>query len=280
MQTFERDGLTFDVRGAGSADGLPVVCLHGFPQDGTAFDRVVPLLVAEGLRVLVPDQRGYSPGARPTDRSAYRVDQLVDDVVALLDTAGVARAHVVGHDWGGVVAWALGSRRPERVHSLTVLSTPHPTAVVRSLTHSAQAVRSSYIAFFQIPRLPERLLLADDAAPLRRRLVRTGLEQQRADHYARRMLEPGALTGALAWYRAIPINRDLGAGTVHVPTTLVRGRSDPFITEAAIRESGRHVVGRLRLVQLDTGHWLPELEPGRVADVVLSMVRQTASRRA
>jgi len=278
MQTYRRGDLTFDVRDLGPADGPAVVCLHGFPQDGTAFDRVVPLLVAHGLRVLVPDQRGYSPGARPTARSAYRTDELVDDVVALLDAAGLRSAHVVGHDWGGAVAWALGSRRPDRTESLTVLSTPHPVATLRSVTHSSQALRSSYMAFFQIPRLPERLLLADDAARLRRGLLRSGLEPERVDHYVRRMQEPGALTGALAWYRGIPANRGSGAGEVHVPTTLVYGRDDPFITETAIRGTGHQVRGRRRLVRLEAGHWLPEQEPGRVADVVLTTIRQTASR--
>src|SRR5919202_1224240 len=101
MDTFTRDGLTFDVRDAGPADGEPVVLLHGFPQDGSAFDRLTPLLAAAGLRTLAPDQRGYSPGARPAGRSAYRVRELEADVLALLDAAGLASAHVVGHDWGG-----------------------------------------------------------------------------------------------------------------------------------------------------------------------------------
>src|SRR5687768_8192474 len=118
VDTFTRGALTFDVRDRGPADGPVVVCLHGFPQDGTAFDAVVPPLVAGGLRVLVPDQRGYSPGARPPGRAPYALREVVDDVVALLDAAGVERAHVVGHDWGAVVGWALASRRADRVASL------------------------------------------------------------------------------------------------------------------------------------------------------------------
>ena len=175
------------------------------------------------------------------------------------------------------MAWALGSRRPDRVHSLTVLSTPHPTATVRSLTHSSQVLRSWYMAAFQLPRLPERLLLADDAARLREGLVRTGLDPARAERYARRLQEPGALTGALAWYRALPLDRGLGARAVRVPTTLVQGREDPFITQTAFRETAHDVHGRLRLVRLDAGHWLPEQEPGRVVDVVLSTVRRAAT---
>ncbi|WP_298459310.1 alpha/beta fold hydrolase [uncultured Cellulomonas sp.] len=273
MDSFSRGGLTFDVRDSGPPDGPVVVCLHGFPQDGSAFDAVAPLLAAQGLRVLAPDQRGYSPGARPTGRAPYVLRELVDDVVALLDAAGVERAHVVGHDWGGAVAWALASRRADRVASLTALSTPHPAAVVRSLTRSLQPLRSWYMAAFQLPGFPERLLLADDGARLRRTLVSTGLAEDRAAAYTRRMQEPGALTAALAWYRAIPLGRGFGAGTVRVPTAYLSGRHDPFFAPAAVRGTARYVRGRFRSVALDAGHWVPEAEPDRVADVVTSLAR-------
>lgn len=279
MDTFQRDGLTFDVRDSGPTDGPAVVCLHGFPQDGTAFDALTPLLVAEGLRVLVPDQRGYSPGARPAGRSAYVLREVVADVVALLDAAGVEQAHVIGHDWGGVVAWTFASREADRTLSLTALSTPHPAAMIRSIVRSSQALRSSYMAGFQLPRLPERLLLADDGARLRRALLTSGLAPDRADHYTRRMLEPGALTAALNWYRAIPFGRGYGAGIVHVPTAFVHGRRDPFFAPAAVRETGRYVRGPLRVVGVDSGHWVPEQDPGRTARVALSQLARANPRR-
>ncbi|WP_372437898.1 alpha/beta fold hydrolase [Cellulomonas wangleii] len=135
--------------------------LHGFPQDASAYDAVVPLLTDAGVRTLVPDQRGYSPGARPRGRRPYAVRELVADVVALLDAA--EHAHVAGHDWGGGIAWALAAHRPDRVASLTALGTPHPAAM-RSGLLRGQALRSWYIGAFQVPRLPERALLADDGA--------------------------------------------------------------------------------------------------------------------
>ena len=107
MDSFRRDGLTFDVRDAGPRDGEPVVLLHGFPQDSAAWDRVAPALHQHGLRTLAPDQRGYSPMARPRGRAHYRLRETVGDVLALLDAAGLESAHVVGHDWGGIVAWGL-----------------------------------------------------------------------------------------------------------------------------------------------------------------------------
>src|SRR4051794_39933297 len=122
MERFARAGLTFDLRDGGPADGQPVVLLHGFPQDSTCWADVEPALHAAGLRTLAPDQRGYSPGARPPGRSAYRITEPAADVLALLDEAGLASAHIVGHDWGAAVAWALAGRHPERVRSLTVLS--------------------------------------------------------------------------------------------------------------------------------------------------------------
>src|SRR3954467_7630213 len=129
VDTFRRGDMVFDVQDGGPPDGEPVVLLHGFPQDRTAFDRMAPALHTAGLRTLAPDQRGYSPGARPVGRSHYRVREAVGDVLAMLDAAGSERAHVVGHDWGGAVAWAMAAWHPDRVRMLTALSTPHPAAL-------------------------------------------------------------------------------------------------------------------------------------------------------
>lgn len=273
METFTRDGLTFDVRDRGPADGASVVLLHGFPQDATAFDDVAARLAAAGLRTLAPDQRGYSPGARPAARRAYAAHELADDVAALLDVAGLAAAHIVGHDWGAGAAWAFAALRPGRTLSLTALSVPHPRAVSHAAWRSTQAVRSSYMAFFQVPGLPERVLLADGGARIRRSLVGSGLPDPRAERYTRRMLEPGALSGALAWYRGIPTGGWGALPAVTVPTILVHGRRDPFVTEAAIRAARRWVRAPLVTIPVDGGHWLPELNPGTVAAAVLAHTR-------
>ena len=199
VETYARDGLVFDVRDRAPAGGAAdvVLCLHGFPQDARAWDAVAPRLVDAGLRVLAPDQRGYSPGARPRGRAAYVLPELVADVLALADAAGARTFHVVGHDWGGVVAWALAAGHPERVRSATVLSTPHPAAMRQGVLRGTQALRSTYVAGLQVPALPERLLLARSGAALRALLVRGGLPADLAAGYARRMAEPGALSAAL-----------------------------------------------------------------------------------
>lgn len=269
MESFTRDRLRFAVRDDGPRDAArTVVLLHGFPQDGATFDAVVPALHAAGLRTLVPDQRGYSPAARPPGRAPYAVGQAAADVLALLDAAGVARAHVVGHDWGGAVAWELAARHADRLHSLTVLSTPHPAALAWALTRSAQGLRSWYMGFFQLPWLPEQVV----ALTLEPSLVATGLPVEHARRYARRMREPGALRGALGWYRAVPVSALTPTPAVAVPTTYVWGRRDVALGRAAAERTRRHVVGPYRFVELDGGHWLPETRPEQVAAVVLDQV--------
>jgi pimeloyl-ACP methyl ester carboxylesterase len=277
MDSFRRDDLVFDVRDVGTGATGTVVLLHGFPQDSTAYDGVVPALVDAGLRVLVPDQRGYSPRARPPGRGAYAMGELVADVLALLDAAHVEKAHVVGHDWGGAVAWGVAGRHAHRVASVTVLSTPHPAAMQEVMLRSTQGLRSSYIGGFQLPWVPEALALAAGGALLRAVLTRSGLPGPAAEHYVARMREPGALRAALGWYRAVPLSAGHGPGRIRVPATVVHGTRDPFFAGAAVRETARFVVGDLRTVALDAGHWLPET---RAADVSAAVLEQVSRGRA
>jgi len=283
LTSFRRDDphagpLRFEVDDAGPLDGDVVVCLHGFPQDRRAWSEVTPLLAAAGRRVLAPDQRGYSPAACPPGRHAYRVGDLADDVLALLDEVGAARAHVVGHDWGGAVAWALATRAPQRLSGLTVLSTPHPGAMRQAVVRGTQGLRSAYMGFFQLPRVPEALLLARDGAVLQRLLQRTGVPAEHAEHYAAVLAAPGALTAALNWYRAVPLPPAARSGggaprpprRVEVPVTYLHGRSDPFFSPAAVAATGRFVAAPFRTRALDTGHWIPENAPEEVAAAVLT----------
>ena len=274
MDSFRRDGLVFDVRDGGPPGGDPVVLLHGFPQDSTAFDRLSPALHAGGLRTLAPDPRGYSPAARPRRRSDYRVRELVGDVLALLDAAGLESAHVVGHDWGGGVAWALAAWHPERVRTLTALSTPHPGAMTATLISGGQLLRSYYMGLFQVPVLPERALLAGDGAALRRGLRSAGLPADDVDRYVRRMQEPRALTSALHWYRALPWSSRDRVGRVRVPTLHVWSTGDTFLGRAATEATARFVEGPYRLEVLEgVPHWIPELAADRVAELVRAHVQ-------
>jgi pimeloyl-ACP methyl ester carboxylesterase len=266
MQQFRNDGLVFDVRDGGPPDGEPVVLLHGFPQDSSAFDRMAPLLHDAGLRTLAPDQRGYSPGARPAGRSPYRLRAVTGDVLALLDAAGLESAHVVGH--------------PGRVRTLTSLSTPHPAAAGRAVLTSDQGLRSSYMAAFQVPFLPERLLLARDGAALRGVLESGGLPDDAVTRYVDRMRSPGALSAALAWYRAIPLAARDTVGTVTVPTLHVWSTGDLFLGPAATAGTRRHVTGPYRLEVLEgVPHWIPELAAERTAELVVTHTRSVTAAR-
>ena len=272
MTSLRRNQLTFDLHDDGPAGGETVVLLHGFPEDSSSWSRVAPLLHEAGLRTVALDQRGYSPTARPLGRAAYRLDFLVGDVLALLRETGPA--HVVGHDWGGNVAWALAAWAPEHVRSLTVLSTPHPRALARSLVRSDQALRSLYVGAFQVPRLPERLL----ARSIPALLERSGVPPEDAGRYTARMREPNALRAALNWYRALPLSRR-AVGAVTVPTTYVWGAGDPALGRWAAEDTERHVEAPYRFVELDAGHWLPENTPGDVAAAVVDRAASTAAAK-
>lgn len=277
LTTFQRDGLVFDVTDTGGqgGDSPTVVLLHGFPADRECWTEVCRVLNAAGLRTLAPEQRGYSPGARPQGRAAYRIDELVADVVALIDAAGLGegeRVHLVGHDWGGAVAWAFAGAHPDRLASLTVLSTPHPAALARAYRTWWQARHSAYMAWFQLPWLPERTFLRTFPPAL----LRSGLPQDVLDRYLRRMTEPGRLTATIGWYRAMGGS----AGSMHrcrVPTTFVWGRRDPFLGRVAAEGTADLVVADYRFVELDEGHWLPEVAAERCAQEILDRVGSSSA---
>jgi pimeloyl-ACP methyl ester carboxylesterase len=270
MQQYVHDGLTFDVTDRGPPDGPAVILLHGFPEDRHCWGALAGPLAAAGYRTLAPDQRGYSPGACPRRRRSYTLERLASDVLALADAAGAARFDVVGHDWGAAVAWYLAGAHGHRVRSLTALSVPHPRAVVEALSHSRQALRSWYMLYFQLPGLPELMLSATGGARLSALLRRLGLDASTADRYARRAATPGAMTGPLNWYRALPFDARSRAGPVTTPALFVWGERDRFVTRAAAERCGHHVGGPYRFVPLpEADHWLPSGAPHLVAPPLL-----------
>lgn len=269
MDTFARQGLRFDVHDSGPRDGEAVLMLSGFPQTAAAWREVGAQLEAAGYRTLAPEQRGYSPGARPNGRRSYAMNELVADTLALVDSAGLQRVHVAGHDWGGAVAWTLAARHPDRVATLTALSTPHPVAFARSL-RTRQGLRSWYMLLFQLPWLPERAVLRGGRRGLVRGLVRDGLPARFAEEYAERMFEPGALTAALNWYRGMSLVDMRRVPAVQVPTLYVWSSGDTYLGRAAAERSAAHVSGPYRFEVLGgVPHWIPETAADRVAPLLL-----------
>ena len=264
-----------DVVDLGPQDGPAVLLLHGFPQSSWEWRSVWPALAGAGYRVLAPDQRGYSPGARPSGVDASRMSALVGDALDLLDAVGVRRAHVVGHDWGAAVAWQLAGRHPDRVRSLTAVSVPHPAAFSAALRSDAdQRERSQYMLAFNEPDAEERLL-ADGA-----RWLRTGFGAlPDADRYVQRMQEPGALTAALNWYRAQRSGMRDPLPPVTVPTLHVWSDQDAALGATAAYATASHVAGPYRFqVLAGVSHWVPEEAPEQLVPMLLEHLRTAAGQ--
>jgi pimeloyl-ACP methyl ester carboxylesterase len=268
LTSYTHDGLTFDVEDGGG-EGEVVVLLHGFPQTGAAWRTVSPALIDAGFRTLAPDQRGYSPGARPPRRRDYAMDLLVGDVLALADAAGADRFHLVGHDWGGAVAWSVADRHPDRLASLTSLTTPHPAAMRRALFTSRQVLQSAYMPFFLLPKVPEAMFRSERGGRrVREAFEGAGLPPADAGA-ALAMLRAGALTPALNWYRGIPLSGK-GPGPSTVPTLYVWASDDVALGQKAAEGTAAFVTGPYRYVPLQgAGHFLLEEAPDRVAELLL-----------
>ncbi|HUL98798.1 MAG TPA: alpha/beta fold hydrolase [Mycobacterium sp.] len=272
MKQYRRGDLTFDYIDEGPADGPVVVLLHGFPQLNTSWNAIIDRLTARGYRCIAPNQRGYSPGARPTRRRDYRAAELVEDVRALLDAVGAQRVHLVGHDLGAAVAWGAADTLRDRVATLTSFSVPHPAAFAKALVSSRQGLASWYMYFFQLPWLPERLLLAPHGAGTRlsHSLRAAGQTAQAADRDVRAMSAPGMLTAALNWYRAIPLSNPRRAvGKISAPTMYVWSDNDVALTEKPARDTANYVTGEYRFEILHGAHWIPDEQPDKAADLLL-----------
>ena len=265
--------LVFDALVAGPPDGELVLLLHGFPQSSWEWRAQLPALAQAGYRAVAPDQRGYSPRARPEGTEHYRSDHLVADVIAIADWLGGHRVHLVGHDWGALVAWRLASRYPERVRTLTAVSVPHPLAVAEALASPSgdQVARSAYIAFFQRAELPERLLLTDEGAGLRALFANTGYQDREAmERYVSLLLEPGALTAALSWYRNLDLSWATDMGPITVPTLFVWSTDDAALGGEAAEACERYVAGPYRFEVLEgVSHWIPEDAPDALNRLLL-----------
>ncbi|MFJ8085309.1 alpha/beta fold hydrolase [Streptomyces sp. NPDC096205] len=266
------DAGLFDAVAAGPPEGRPVLLLHGFPQTGLVWRRQIAAVAAHGYRVVAPDQRGYSPGVRPQRAADYRISLLVDDVVAISEELGWPTFDLVGHDWGGAVAWWTAHAHPGRVRTLTVVSTPHPGALATALrTDEDQRQRSRYMIDWRDTPATEERMLADDAQEIRG-FFAGKVPQDSAEAYVRHLSQPGALTAALNWYRA---GRPDGTiGPIDVPTLYVWSTGDTAFGPAAAQETRRWVDGPYRFETLQgVSHWVPEEAPELLSHLLLDHLR-------
>jgi pimeloyl-ACP methyl ester carboxylesterase len=274
--------MVFDALVAGPVGGPAVLLLHGFPETSVSWRQQMPVLAAAGYRVVAPDQRGYSPRARPGVVEAYRTDRLVADVVDLADALGIDQFHLVGHDWGGAVAWQVAGRHPDRLLTLTVLSTPHPSAFRVALAGEAgrdQGERSGYVQFFRAEGT-EHTMLADDAALLRLVYAGSGLSDTESAPYLAAMGSPEALGAALNWYRGADITLVDGLGPIVTPTLYVWSTDDVALGRAAAEATAAFVEGPYRFVALEgIDHWVAEHAPEAVNRLLLEHLLGDQLRR-
>ncbi|KAB1187848.1 MULTISPECIES: alpha/beta fold hydrolase [Haloferax] len=263
---------------AGPEDGELVVLLHGFPECWYAWADYFRPLSEAGYRVAAPDQRGYNLSDRPSGVDSYSIDDLSNDVVGLVDALGREKAHVVGHDWGAAVAWWTALHHPDRVRSLTVMNVPHPTVFSRHLRRNpAQQLRSWYVLFFQVPKLPELLAPVGDWAISERTMRATALpgtfSPTDMEHYRTAWSSPGAYRSMVNWYRAVVRERPQPASTtVEVPTLIVWGTNDRFLRPKMARESLSYCSdGHLRTFEGAT-HWVHHEEPVAVARALIEHI--------
>jgi pimeloyl-ACP methyl ester carboxylesterase len=274
------NGFEFSLRTAGPPGGRPVLLLHGFPQTSWCWREELKTLAAAGYRVIAPDQRGYSPGARPPATSDYAAECLVADVLALADALKLTTFDLVGHDWGGMVAWLTAARHPERVRSLCAISTPHPLALRLALIGAdpVQAKRSSQMDVFRKPEVPEKLLLGANGSGsgIRSLLSGSGLPDDAIDMYVGTLSQPGALTAALNWFRANDGDEVADLPSVAAPTLYVWSTGDPAIGRAAAEATALYAIGRYTYVVLeDVSHWIPETAPELLTEALLTHLAAT-----
>jgi pimeloyl-ACP methyl ester carboxylesterase len=264
------NGIILHAAIAGLPEGMLVILLHGFPEFWYGWRHQIAPLAASGLRILAPDQRGYNLSDKPARVAAYRLDTLADDVLGLADALRREHFAVVGHDWGGVVAWHLATRNPERISRAAILNAPHPATLWRyARGHPSQLLKSWYVAYFQLPLVPEQSLRAGDFAVLRRTLIHTSREHafRAADWpiYRDAWRQPGALGAMLGWYRALPRYAGMLPPTrIHVPVRAIWGDRDTFLNrglaDAAIALCDQGEVFHLP----DATHWVQHEESGAV----------------
>jgi len=274
----EVNGVRLHVVEAGDPADPVLILLHGFPEFWWTWHRQITALAAAGYHVVVPDQRGYNTSDVPKGVRSYALDTLASDVLALADAYGADRFHLVAHDWGAVIAWRVAARAPERVLHLVPMAGPHPDVWLREvLTHPRQVLRSAYVGFFQLPRVPERVLGASRFRGLRAMMARTGRGDTFApgelDRYAEAWAHPGSLTGMLHYYRALR-HRTPSPGRIVPPTLVIWAEHDVALGRGLAEASVKRCTDGRLLVIPGTSHWLQLEEPERLVREIVSFLRE------
>jgi epoxide hydrolase 4 len=261
--TLPTNGIHLHVVQSGSRYGSLVILLHGFPEYWYEWRRQIQPLAAAGYRVWVPDQRGYNLSDKPQGIGSYRLDELAEDVLGLINAAGAEKCYLAGHDWGAAVAWWVALRHPDRLHKLAILNTPHPAVLAKTVTHSfTQLRRSRYMFFFQIPYFSEAILRNDDWARVVKMLHATSkpgsFTEDDLVQYRKAWWRRGAFSSMLNWYRAaLQMPPDMsGDMHIHVPTLILWGAKDVALSRE-MAEPSLDLCDQGKLVFFeDSSHWV------------------------
>ena len=273
-------GLRMHYASSGPADGFPVVLLHGFPEFWYSWRYQIPALAGAGFRVIAPDQRGYNLTEK---QPPYTLNTLTQDIVNLADALGLERFHVVGHDWGGPVAWNVAAWLPQGVQKIAAINGPHPNAFADALKrHPTQWLRSWYIGLFQLPVVPEALFRVNDYAVVERLFAE--LPKERMSHedlqlYKEAFAQPDAVSAMIGWYRSIPKSILSEGGlreklAVTCPACVIWGERD-FALEKGVNDTLQRYVKDVDLHFIpDAGHWVHMQQPETVNAVLLDFLAQ------
>ena len=275
--SIEANGLEFTADLAGPADGAAVLLLHGFPQTRHTWRAELEALGAAGYRACAPDQRGYSAGAQPKGIDNYRTELLVADALAIADSLGADRFHIVGHDWGGALAWFIAAHHPERVISVTVISRPHPAAFMLAMRDDpGQPHRSRHHPAFQRPEATDALLV-ENAGPLRRAMARNAVPEADIDAYLATLGDRDALDSAVNWYRAMGQSsiQSADAPAIGVPTMFVWGNEDATVGRMAAENTADFVTGPYCFAELrGVNHFVTDEAPGVFTELLLDHIAE------
>lgn len=266
---------------AGPKDGPVVLLLHGFPEFWYSWHRQIEPLAAAGFRVIVPDQRGYNQSSKPRGVHSYSLTELASDVIAIANELGQRQIFLAGHDWGAAVAWSVTLLHPERVAKLAILNVPHPSVMHRYLmTNRRQMRRSWYMFFFQLPLLPEIMFAANNfrmgAASLEHSSRPGTFSSQDFAKYRAAWSQPGAIKAMIHWYRAaFRFRPHFPDRTVRVPTLILWGEHDRFLSSEMAEASLRYCTNADLLCFPDATHWLQHEEPARIAEHLIEFFKRS-----
>ena len=281
----ETNGIRLHTVLAGQKSAVPVILLHGFPENWRCWIHQIPALVEAGFRVIVPDQRGYNLSDKPQGIKSYRVDELVKDILGLIDTLEYQKVNLVGHDWGAIVSWMLAYEHPERLQRLGILNVPHPLVMHRFVRRDFEQIRRSwYVFFFQLPWLPEMGMRADDWRGAIRALRGSGkihtFTNEDIEKYKKAWSQPGAMTAMINWYRAIRYQaRFPRQMQIKVPTLILWGMKDVALTHRMARPSIDYCDDGKLIFFPDATHWVQHEAADEVNHYLIDFLLDRASKQ-